>query len=93
MTPTLAGRPGLPSAGSGGSRCRLDVKVEHAGGVTPHDLPHHVGGQMAHHVLGHLSRVGPCGVGMRVVGFESDVVHPHRIEGVQTVAVAEEATE
>ena len=30
---------------------------------------------------------------MRVVGFESDVVHPHRVEGVQTVAVAEEATE
>src|SRR6185437_13309955 len=67
------------------------VEAQHADGVAPHNPVDILVGETLHHLLRHRPGVGPCGVGVRVVGFERDAVVADDAERVETVLVEEEA--
>ena len=46
---------------------------------------------MTHHLRGHLQRVRPRRIRVRIVGLERDVVHTHAVQAFEAVIVAEEA--
>src|SRR4051812_16041848 len=82
-------RSGVISAGRSPNRCAAPAidsgskwQRQHADGVAAHDLVNGVGGHTVHQLGGHLLRVGPGGVGVRVVGFERDVVDADLVERV-----------
>src|SRR5262245_13434173 len=86
---TIARRP---SSAPMPSRSRSDaVEGEHVDRVAPEDLVRGLGFEVAHHLLDVLLAVGPCGVGVRVVDLEADVVGPELTQAVQSVLVVGEA--
>src|SRR5689334_14523492 len=56
------------------------VELEHADGVTAHDLVGLLVGRTFEHLLAVRLRVRPCGVGVRVVGLETDLVFADLVE-------------
>ena len=58
----------------------VEVEAEHSDRIAAHDLVDDVLRQMAHHRFRDFEGVGPGGVGVRVVGFERDVVDANPVQ-------------
>src|SRR5947207_6989639 len=79
---------GPPAAGG----ASVQTELKELDRVVAHDLAHEVVAQSREELLRHRLAVGPCAVGVRIVGLERHLVGADGIEGGEAGGVVEEAS-